>query len=520
MYSQSVNIHDSNSNFIVDVNDLLNLLGYFGDVDSDQDGIWDSADNCIDTQACNYLEIIPSVDCVYIDALGVCGGSCEDDCDNDGICNDDSPCIIGCTDSNFIEYNPDASIDDGSCQIEVVFGCIDEFYLEYNSNSNTDDGSCINLIIYGCTLSEYEEFNILANVDDGTCFTYYGCIDDSFDEYNPLATVDDGTCSTYYGCTDDSFDEYNLLATVDDGTCSTYYGCTDDGFDEYNPLATVDDGTCSTYYGCTDDGFYEYNPLATVDDGTCLTDAVFGCIDINYDEYNPAANVDDGSCLGFTCGSPFIFNAIYYNTKEVFGECWFTENLQTETYLNGDSIPSQISDNNWINLNLGAYAIYGEGDSDCSNSFTYYYNEEYNAYIPASNDECEIETIEDIWGYLYNGYAVIDDRGLCPSGWHVSSWDDWSELISSSWIDYDPSTLLSYQGWADGNGSTFGFNITPSGLRSIGGGFTGAGTKSYIWAPNNNCTSECTKVICNYDSILLNVNSSDNYGYSVRCVKD
>ena len=32
------------------------------------------------------------------------------------------------------------------------------------------------------------------------------------------------------------------------------------------------------------------------------------------------------------------------------------------------------------------------------------------------------------YGQLYNWYAVDDERGLCPSGWHVPSDEDWQDL--------------------------------------------------------------------------------------------
>ena len=39
---------DVNCDGYVNVNDLLGLLGYFGDEDLDGDGIWDSQDDCVD----------------------------------------------------------------------------------------------------------------------------------------------------------------------------------------------------------------------------------------------------------------------------------------------------------------------------------------------------------------------------------------------------------------------------------------------------------------------------------------
>ena len=36
----------------------------------------------------------------------------------------------------------------------AVYGCTDSDYVEYNSNANIDDGSCLLLIVHGCTDSD------------------------------------------------------------------------------------------------------------------------------------------------------------------------------------------------------------------------------------------------------------------------------------------------------------------------------------------------------------------------------
>ena len=52
--------------------------------------------------------------------------------------------IYGCTDPSAINYNPQATNNDGSCTYPpvVVSGCTDPLALNYNSNANVDDGSC------------------------------------------------------------------------------------------------------------------------------------------------------------------------------------------------------------------------------------------------------------------------------------------------------------------------------------------------------------------------------------------
>ena len=48
----------------------------------------------------------------------------------------------GCTDPSYIEFDPEASDDDGSCITPIVTGCLDSAYAEFNPAANTDDGSC------------------------------------------------------------------------------------------------------------------------------------------------------------------------------------------------------------------------------------------------------------------------------------------------------------------------------------------------------------------------------------------
>jgi len=62
------------------------MLSYFGDTDSDSDGVFDSEDDCIDETACNY-QANPTLICVYDDVIGVCGGFCLTDDDGDGVCD-------------------------------------------------------------------------------------------------------------------------------------------------------------------------------------------------------------------------------------------------------------------------------------------------------------------------------------------------------------------------------------------------------------------------------------------------
>jgi len=50
--------------------------------------------------------------------------------------------IEGCMDTLALNYNPEATENDGSCEYNVVEGCMDTIALNYNSYATVDDGSC------------------------------------------------------------------------------------------------------------------------------------------------------------------------------------------------------------------------------------------------------------------------------------------------------------------------------------------------------------------------------------------
>ena len=53
--------------------------------------------------------------------------------------SDSCPPILGCTDDDYIEYNPFADVDDGSCQTLKIYGCLDSTMFNYDPLANTMD---------------------------------------------------------------------------------------------------------------------------------------------------------------------------------------------------------------------------------------------------------------------------------------------------------------------------------------------------------------------------------------------
>lgn len=90
--------------------------------------------------------------------------------------------VAGCTSSTASNYNPAATVDDGSCIFTAqatILGCTDPAATNYNSNANSDDGSCVyqsppNMVIVNssviCTDQQDGnfEFHIIINWTDST----------------------------------------------------------------------------------------------------------------------------------------------------------------------------------------------------------------------------------------------------------------------------------------------------------------------------------------------------------------
>jgi len=138
---------------------------------------------------------------------------------------DDTSCFyLGCTDIEAYNYDETATEDDGSC-VAVVEGCTNPDYLEFNPNANTNDGSCYTVIINGCTDAEAFNYDELANIDDGSCEPVIeGCTNSNFVEFNPIANIEDGSCTTpvIFGCTDVDAANYQIEANTDNGSCVYY----------------------------------------------------------------------------------------------------------------------------------------------------------------------------------------------------------------------------------------------------------------------------------------------------------
>lgn len=224
------------------------------------------------------------------------------------------------------------------------------------------------------------------------------------------------------------------------------------------------------------------------------------------------ANFPTPTPIPSICNLPNVFNdtLVYdslldaegnvYKTILINNKVWMAENLRTKKYSNGDNIPYVSLDGIWSGLTTGAYC--------------YYNNDSLN--------ECP-------YGILYNGYAVADNRNVCPIGWHVPSVNERDSLmdyLASNGAPGLPGTQLKSKGtyyWNAPNGgnNVVGFSALPAGYRAFTSEYFQLHIKTYFW------TSTAYTSNMGYEFDLVNTGGSAHsgaanklQGNSVRCIKD
>ena len=346
---------------------------------------------------------------------------------------DDGSCVTlivnGCTDSDYLEYDASANTDDGSCATLIVNGCTDSDYLEYDASANTDDGSCTTLIVNGCTDSDYLEYNASANTDDGSCTTLIvnGCIDNTACNYNDQANTDDDSCVFATGC-DTCSGETDGTGTVinndadGDGVCDAdeLAGCQDATACNFNALATDSDGlciytidTCDTCGGNPLDGTGVVVNNDADGDGVCDADEVAGCQDATACNYNASATNDDSSC---------VF------TVDVCDTC-SGETDGTGVVVNNDADGDGICDADEVAGCQDATACnYNENATDDNGS----------CILPVGCDTCSGET--DGTGVVINNDA--DGDGICDADEVAGCQDATACNYNENATDDDGSCIL------------------------------------------------------------------------------
>ena len=386
-----------------------------------------------------------------------------------------TPDVCGCTDPTAMNYNPLATIDDGSC-IPFSWNCISPGYCA-NPGDGLGQYATQSLCLIGCPIPPVS-----------------GCTDPCAANYDPAAVIDDGSCA-FKICSDPTAYNYQYSCdcsaqkpsgTISDPSCC-FYPCANAA---YLSTAVVDTtGSCTTqntdgtvvvfvilnngattwdiYYennagtvifidvnGGNGSGVYSGNtnaqPYLGLASGTysayvtdnygCVQQIIFsignttllsGCTDPAATNYNPSATCDDGSCVCCGCTDPLALN---YNPNAI---CNNSANACCECIYNIVETPCVPA-----NIDTTIALV----DSCLSNNGSSYVSK----LLIGKSDEC---SIMNNWKLIFIKY-LLDRKGLyclynCADG-KTPSLSATSAGIDceASWITGGPVTGSSDQGFA------------------------------------------------------------------------
>ena len=196
----------------------------------------------------------------------------------------------------------------------------------------------------------------------------------------------------------------------------------------------------------------------------------------------------------------------------------------------------QIGDQVWMAENLAylpSVNMVADGSEDAAGSYYYVYG-----YDGTNVTDAKATANYTTYGVLYNWTAAMDGetssttnpsgiQGVCPTGWHLPSDAEWTELTEYLGGTSDAGGKLKETGtthWNSPNtGATneTGFTALPGGYRIDNDSSGDIGYYGFWWsATGSNAADAWFRYMDYSNSSVSRSNYFKEVGFSVRCVRD
>jgi uncharacterized protein (TIGR02145 family) len=209
-----------------------------------------------------------------------------------------------------------------------------------------------------------------------------------------------------------------------------------------------------------------------------------------------------------------------YSTVHIGEQIWMAENLKTTHYSDGTPL------------------VNGTGVTEISGDYTTKY-----WFVYGDNP-----VNKDTYGLLYTWAAVMNEapgsesnpsgvQGVCPTGWHVPSDAEWKQM--EIYLGMDPGQAdndgwrgtgeggklkeAGYTNWNSPNTSatnSSGFTALGGGHRTNANSYTNMKTGANFWSATNTVDQAWTRLLLNDNAAVYRWQYVNNFGLSVRCVKN
>jgi uncharacterized protein (TIGR02145 family) len=195
-----------------------------------------------------------------------------------------------------------------------------------------------------------------------------------------------------------------------------------------------------------------------------------------------------------------------YPTVAIGDQEWMAENLRAQTFENGDPVNIVFGSTSWEQLN--------------------------NSETPATSFVSDNPLYDELFGRLYNWYAVEDERNLCPTGYHTPSVQEFQDLfdfVGGNAVAGGKlkSTNLTWDLPNTGATDEFGFGALAAGFRfpivQPVFQFRMQFQEGHYWTKDENVlySDRGDAVTFDYQQEQVTIGFPEKgYGYSVRCLKN
>jgi len=190
-----------------------------------------------------------------------------------------------------------------------------------------------------------------------------------------------------------------------------------------------------------------------------------------------------------------------YETVKIGTQLWMAENLQATKYDNGDLIGTTTP-----------------ATLDISGEVTPEYQWPYSGEV----------SMAGIYGRLYTWYAVTDSRNVCPTGWHIPTDAEWTNLetalggfnVAGSKLKESGNSHWIHPYNLDATNESC-FEALPGGFRDQAGEFSLIENYGYWWSSTGSDVSNAWIRNLSFQAIQISrIDFSKSRGASVRCIKD
>lgn len=210
--------------------------------------------------------------------------------------------------------------------------------------------------------------------------------------------------------------------------------------------------------------------------------------------------------IPWVCGDTLIDSrdGKIYATVQIGNQCWMKENLNVGTMLCPGETTCATNQTN--NGTIEKYC-YNNQQSYCDTDGGLYQWDEAMQYVTTSA------------------------QGICPTGWHIPTHDEWTTLeravctsgTCATDFPYD-ATTYGWRGTNEGtklkSGGTSGFDALLAGRRSTDGSFYGFSSLAYIWSSLQSGSDAWTRTLLSLTATVYRTTFDKLSGFSVRCLRD